>query len=619
MTPSLPRTRAGRLGVSGLVLASTVFGTVLVPAAAHATAGDRARVEASLATTVRNDVLTEATFTVRNDSDQPQPVSIAFDVPTGSVHNRADARSSLTVDGTHATLQLHLPLDAGERAEMPLWLLNGAGARFEHCSIAGVSVSGCSDPVDGGEEDGVGKPGESGEQPGTEQPGTEQPGEGTQQPGEGGGTEQPGASEYDPADHVRYPTVTQGHTDVPVAPLGAAADVQAQDGTQIARSDLRQAGRWIKRGQTFVVEVPEDVEHAQVGIGQYGGYYGINHCHDVGVQRFDLRPGTNTVTAPHDGLVSVIDTSTTDEGSVTVRGGYPVPTYIAGRTDRAEFDRQRRDWKQSPFLQLIGERVQADIYRADTYHPGFDQNEEIIEGLDLDAKIGRWDDVIRTNERYWHAGRAAHRVHFATPSRPVAGSAEYAENHNGWIGFSTDYVKPHHLLDGDSTMAGEGDVRQAIGRVFQQDVTRWKDASGRIDALTTVDLASLVIEERVNGRNWLDSWTNQVVQFREKPVEQRVFTDLNPTVRSLLFDQLRRAYGDDFIAKVAARNQGPGLPGSQPAGRRDFVLTASVVAGQDLTPFFEQWGVTVEPDLRPHLAEYPLLETPIWDDFDAMH
>lgn len=614
MTPSLPRSSAGRLGASGLVLASTVFGTVLVPATAHA-ATDPA-LSASLQTTTLNDAVTEATFTVENHSEASQPVSITFDVPAGSVHNRADTRSSLSVDGGRATLALHLPLSAGERVDMPLWLLNGAGARFEHCSIEGVPVTGCSAPDDGeGARTGTGT--------GTDEPGTgpEQTGadSGNEQPGAGSGSQQPGDADHDAAAHVQYPTVTHGHTDVPVAPLGAAADVQSQDGTQLARSDLRQAGRWIRRGQTFVVEVPDGVEHAQVGIGQYGGYSGINDCHDVGIRRFDLHPGTNTVTAPHDGLVSVIDTSTTDEGTLTVRGGYPVPTFIAGETDRAAFDRQLQDWSQSPFLQLIGERVQADVLRSETRYPTFDQNEEIIAGLDLDAKIGRWDDVIRVNERFWGAGRAAHRVHFATPSRFTTGTSGYAESHDGWIGFSTDHAKPHHLLDGDSTMPGERHVRQAIGRVFQQDVTRWKDASGRIDALTSVDLASLVIEERVNGRNWLDSWTDQVLQFREKPVEQREYSDLNPTVRSLVFDQLRRAYGDDFIAKVAARNQGPVLPGSQRDARRDFILAAANVAGRDLTPFFEQWGITVEPDLRPHLAEYPALETPIWDDFDALH
>ena len=412
-------------------------------------------------------------------------------------------------------------------------------------------------------------------------------------------------------------TVTSLHSDVPVTPIGSAADVRAADGTQFARSDLRQAGRWIHRGQSFVVDVPGSVTAAEIGVGQYGSYLHVNDCRDVGIWTQSLHPGRNEVTAPHDGLVSVIDRSTTDTGTVTVRGGHPVPTYVAGRTDRAVFDRQLREWRDAPFLQLVGDRVQADVLRAESTATA-DQNEELLAGQDLDARIGRWDDIVRTNEAFWGAGRAAHRVHLATPSRGVAGSAEYASPHDGWIGFATDHAAPHGLLTGDSSFGGEQHVRRAIGRVFQQDVTRWRDGFDQVDRDTSADLASIVVEERVNARNHLDSWTSKVQRFRATPIGQRDFwsNKLTTTTRSLMYDQLRRAYGDDVIARIAAASRGDA---PERDARRTFVRAAARVTDRDLTHFFQEWGITVEDDLRAELATHPEPETAIWDDFDALH
>ncbi|OEI69268.1 M60 family metallopeptidase [Curtobacterium sp. ER1/6] len=415
---------------------------------------------------------------------------------------------------------------------------------------------------------------------------------------------------------IPAPIVRTSSSDLAVAPLGFAEDAQWEDGTRYARSDLRQAGRWIRKGQQIAVTVPEGMGSVFVGIGQYGHHIGINKCEDVGVVHFAARGGeTTAITAPHDGLVSVFETSDTRKGTVHIAGGYPVPTFVEGQTDRAKFDRHLREWTQSPFFLLIGERVQADVLRH-AGEPKDDQNEELIHGDDLDARLAAWDDVVRTNADFWGA-RGEHRVHIATPTYDVAGSSEYADAHNGFVSFPTDHADPHGLLSGDRSQAGEGHLRHAIGQVFQQRSTRWKNGFGQADDHTSADLASLVIEERVNGRNWLDGWTDKVRAFRAKPIEQRDFwsNDLNATTRSLMFDQLRRAYGNGFVARTTARANEDG----DRSYSRAFIRAAAQVTEQDLTRFFAEWGIAVDDDVRAEMATYPEPTTPIWDDFDALH
>ncbi|WIB36712.1 MULTISPECIES: M60 family metallopeptidase [unclassified Curtobacterium] len=608
------RARTTRTGICSLVLASTALGPLLVPSVASAAATPT--VTGSLRTAVVNDAVVDATFTFRNTGTVSAPVTAAFDLARGMVHNRLSARVSVTMTGTRVTVTAPGTLEPGASLEVPLYLLDGSGAVPEHCSVGTAPVDGCSAP-----EAGAPAPSPSP----SPSPGDDTDGEQTGQGSDGGAeagseADQGGDTPAPSAPERTVPTVTSGHSDVPVRPVGSAADAAATDGTQFVRSDLRQAARWIRKGQSFVVEVPDTVRRAEVGIGLYGRHRGINHCHDVGIWTQSLAPGQNIITAPHDGLVSVLDRSTTDSGTVVVRGGAPVPTYVAGATDRAWFDTQLTNWDRSPFFLLIGEHVQADVLRADTEDPQGDQNEQLIAGDDLDTRIGRWDEMIDVNHEVWGVQDTGHRVHIATPSFGEPGG-EYIDNHQGWLAFPTDHAKPHHLLDGEDSMVGDRHLRRAFGRVFQQDVVRWTDHHGQVDSRSSEDLASLVVEERRNHRNWLDSWRRNVEEFREQPVEQRDFWNgsLNPTTRHLAFDQLRRAYGDDFIARVAERTRGPVLPGARREARLDFILAAAHVAGHDLTPFFEQWGIPVEADLRPHLAEYPALETPIWDDFDALH
>lgn len=425
----------------------------------------------------------------------------------------------------------------------------------------------------------------------------------------------PPASDVDAAG-VPAPVVGTSASDLAIAPLGIAEDAQWEDGTRYARSDLRQAGRWIKKGQQIAVTVPEGMGGVFVGVGQYGNHIGINQCKNVGVAQFVARAGQTTViTAPHDGLVSVFDTSDTDKGIVHIAGGYPVPTFVKGQTDRAKFDRHLREWTQSPFFLLIGERVQADV-RRHSDEPKDDQNEELIHGDDLDARLAAWDDVVETNAKFW-GGQGKHRVHIATPSYDVAGSSEYADAHNGFVSFPTDFADPHSLLTGDRTQAGEGHFRHAIGQAYQQRSTRWKNGFGQADDHTSADLASLIIEERVNGRNWLDGWTHKVREFRAKPIEQRDFwaNQLNATTRGLMFDQLRRAYGNDVVARTTARAN---EDGDRTYGRA-FIRAAAQVTKQDLTRFFAEWGISVEDDVRAEMATYPEPTTLIWDDFDALH
>ncbi|NII40544.1 hypothetical protein E9228_001180 [Curtobacterium flaccumfaciens] len=609
MTSPPPATRrAARLGTCGLVLASTVFGTVLVPAAAQA--APSSSVTASLRTTVVTDAVTDAVFTFQNTGSTPAASAVEFDLPTGMVHNRLGARVDVQTDGTHVRIAPSGVLEPGATFEVPLFLLNAAGTLPEHCSVDGAAVTGCT------ADDATETPGS--ETPGTETPGSETPGAETP------GTETPGTADEDdspsPAPEHTWPTVTSGHTDVPVRPLGSALAAQEHDGTQAARSDLRQAGRWIRAHQTFVVEVPAGVTDAEVAIGQQGNYFGINGCRDVGIATQALHPGQNTVTAPHDGLVSIIDRSTSDDGTIVVRGGAPVPTYVAGVTDRADFDAQLRDWDRSPFFSLIGEQVQADVLRSDRTAPQSDQNEALIADDDLDVRIDRWDETVRTNQRVWGVADTGHRVHITTPSYGDAGANTPTNVHQGWVAFPTDHASPHALFTSDGSAAGEQALRAAFGRVFQQDVMRWTNEHGQADGTISQDLASIVLEEQVHQRNPLDSWRAKVDRFRQQPVGERDFwsNQMNSMTRHLVFDQLRRAYGEDFLSTVAARARADVAAGSDREARRAFILHATHVAGHDLTPFFEQWGVRVEDDLRPHLAEYPALETPIWDDFDAL-
>lgn len=621
MTPRLPsfsRLRASSC-LAGVALAA-VAGSVLIATPATAAPTASGGVTATMSTATAGAAVTSGTLRVTNEGATDADYSLSFDLPTGTYFDRTANRVHTTVEGSTVHISSKTPLPAGDSLDLSFYVLGAAGVVPERCTIDGAPIAGCApteaDPTE--EAPGAAAEDAAADEAAADEAEADETAAGD--PADQADPADDGASEG--ADTAPPVLVTSGHSDVSLRATGAARDAKDDDGLRYAESDLQPAGRYVKAGQQFVVEVPAGIDTAEVAVGLYGKYNGINACRDVGQRLFALHEGQNIVTAPHDGLVSLQNRGDSGEGTVTVRGGYAVPTLVAG-TSVEQFRQQLATWTNSPFASLVGEHVTVDVRLADTL-PHAAQNAPLLQAADLAERVAEWDDAVETTRTFWglDADRA-HRVHVANPSFGQGGTSDYLESRADHLSASNDQAKPHELLTRAVGGTSASHFERAVGRLYQPSIVRWVDSHHERNTDMSDELAVAVLDERRGGHSSLDSWRQKAQQFRSTPVGQRDFFSnrLNDRTRELMFDQLRRAFGEDFYAEVATRSRTSDEVAGADADRREFVRTASEVAGHDLTPFFQQWGVTVEADLRADLATLPALpaDRPIWDNFDWRH
>ncbi|ROP74834.1 M60 family metallopeptidase [Curtobacterium sp. PhB115] len=399
-------------------------------------------------------------------------------------------------------------------------------------------------------------------------------------------------------------------TDVLVHGLGSPEAERIREGRNMRHSGLQPTGRFVRSGQTITVQVPSGAPTMRVETGLIGPYAAFNGGAEVGITAADLTAGRNEVTADRDGMVFLSSTAPSGSATVTVSGGTTVPTFVTGQTSNAEFAAEVERFPDAPMATIVGERVFGD-FQARTV--------PTMSG-DLASRVEDWDRVVQvTNEHHGllddavgAARKAPHRIYIASPDS----GAGYANASHDRIMFQVDTAAASELF----TMRASGlwGFWHEVGHTYQPPAYNWK---GMVEVVNNV--SALDVQHRLFGANRLDGQQTAIAAFFARPVEARSFADEDSVwARLLMFDQLRRAFGQQFWPaldqelRVRLRT-GDATVHDDDAKRAAFTLTAARVADRDLRPFFRQWGFPLDPAVADAMADLPALTTPIWENRGA--
>lgn len=396
---------------------------------------------------------------------------------------------------------------------------------------------------------------------------------------------------------------------------GDAVRAVSEENRWFRHSDLQATGRFVKAGQKLTVTVPAGASKLELATGLYGIHGAQNSGKDVGMKSAPLTTGVNVVTASVDGMVFLTNRTGQADAVVEVAGGQPVPTWVENETTRAEFDRELADWSTAPYVEVVGDRILAD-FQSSVGRPGLSGASK-----DVDALIGTWDEAVEaTNAMYGLkddvagvAGKHGQRIYVSNPDTGPG----YASATHDRITFQNDTKAGTELIEYGLAKKAHWGFWHEIGHTYQPQDVRW---SGMTEV--TVNISALAVQESMGYANRLDTAAirSKVADFRRTPVGQRNHSSISDLfVKVLMFDQLRRSFGDDFYPRLAQEWRVEKALGQSPetgeaALKQHFALTASKVADRDLAPFFDQWGIALTAETRAELATLPKLQHDIWDN-----
>lgn len=392
----------------------------------------------------------------------------------------------------------------------------------------------------------------------------------------------------------------------PLAPLGAADDMWRTEGRWFSASDFQPTGRYVTAGTPLRIDVPTGITTARASIGMYTSSTDTPH------REIALRAGTNTVTAPVDGMVFMINRATSGPaGAVTVTGGQPVPTFVSNVTTTAEFRSQLTRWADTPYVSVVGDRIFGDFQRAIGADPLRTRDPQNLVDI-WDANVNLAGDIYGLSRTGAGVDRmAAHRLYISH----VDSGDGYASAWDDRITFSNRYHSARELLN--QTPYAQYALAHEIGHVYQLEDVRWGEHIERAN-----DISALYVMEQLNGRSYIDTpeVRTSLANFRKTPVAERDFNNLDDhrLTQSLMFDQLRRGFGDSFYAHLAHTIRQAHADGatSPYTGSERFYWLAATTADRDLRPFFAEWGIPITGSLAADMAALPPLRTEIWNNTD---
>ncbi|MCS5506574.1 M60 family metallopeptidase [Curtobacterium flaccumfaciens] len=396
--------------------------------------------------------------------------------------------------------------------------------------------------------------------------------------------------------------------------LGDPERTRDQERRWFRHSVDQPTGRFAQKSDRLTVSVPAGVTGLAIRIGQFGVYSALNGGKELEPSVQPLQPGVNSIVAPQDGLVSLQDTTPAGARTthVVVTGGTAVPTFVKGSTTSSAFDAAVRASK-APFAVMIGDRVVAEMQRPTVLS-------ELRAGT-AEQQVAQLDRTVDLADASWglsrsgpgQSGRPAQRVLIASPDR----SGGYANATHGRVTFQVDTGAAGEILNG--APAAQWGFWHEVGHTYQPDFVNWEGL-----AESTVNITSLYVQQHLGFRNRLDDDERQpdVDAFFAQPAADRQFNDADGWVKLLMFDQLSRAFGEDFPARVGQADRvraGLGDPGARTTSARmqRFASLAASVADRDLRPFFAQWGFALGDETTAQMEALPPLRHDIWTSRDS--
>ncbi|WP_088293142.1 putative mucin/carbohydrate-binding domain-containing protein [Bacillus mycoides] len=328
-------------------------------------------------------------------------------------------------------------------------------------------------------------------------------------------------------------------------------------------------------------------------------------------EEFDLKPGKNVISSPRGGILYFYNMNS--EGNVTAtvtNGGSHFPLFILGKHTKKDWDEMLKKYKDPYAVELKGERSLITT----TYDSvqKYTKNTDPTELMKLHDKIIRLENAVAglSEDGVGVAKSPTHYVQFVEKRKPAEGNFMFATNyHTGYIPTAMNRVLDLEVLEKD----GWGPWHE-VGHLHQQEPWKWSKVRE-----VTVNIYSLAVQKALGNQLEMDEHYKESFEYLERPKAERVIDEINPLT---MFWQLNVVYGEHFYPRLHQAYRllpQSEMPNSDEEKKQLFIYMTSKVAGQNLIPFFEEWGLTPNDDNREKIEKLnlPKLEKEIWKATDS--
>ncbi|WP_142314582.1 putative mucin/carbohydrate-binding domain-containing protein [Bacillus cereus] len=328
-------------------------------------------------------------------------------------------------------------------------------------------------------------------------------------------------------------------------------------------------------------------------------------------EEFDLKPGKNVISSSRGGILYFYNMN--NEGEVTAsvtNGGSHFPLFILGKHTKKDWDEMLKKYKDPYAVELKGERslITTTYDSVQKYM----KNTDPTDLMKLHDKIIRLENAVAglSEDSVGVAKSPTHYVQFVEKRKPVKGDFMFAKHyHTGYIPTAMNRVLDIEVLEKD----GWGPWHE-VGHLHQQEPWKWSKVRE-----VTVNIYSLAVQKALGNQLEMDEHYKNSFEYLEKPKAERFIDDINPLT---MFWQLNVVYGEHFYPRLHQAYRllpQSEMPHSDEEKKQLFIYMTSQVAGQNLIPFFEEWGLTPNDDIREKIekSKLPKLEKEIWKATDS--
>ncbi|PEW80555.1 wall-associated protein [Bacillus cereus] len=328
-------------------------------------------------------------------------------------------------------------------------------------------------------------------------------------------------------------------------------------------------------------------------------------------EEFDLKPGKNVISSPSGGILYFYNMN--NEGEVTAsvtNGGSHFPMFILGKHTKKDWDEMLKKYKDPYVVELKGERslITTTYDSVQKYM----KNTDPTDLMQLHDKIIRLENAVAglSENSMGVAKSPIHYAQFIEKRKPAEGDFMFAKNyHTGYIPTAMNRVLDIEVLEKD----GWGPWHE-VGHLHQQEPWKWSKVRE-----VTVNIYSLAVQKALGNQLEMDEHYKNSFEYLEKPKAERSIDDINPLT---MFWQLNVVYGEHFYPRLHQAYRllpQSEMPASDEDKKQLFIYMTSQVAGQNLIPFFEEWGLAPNDDIREKIEKLnlPKLEKEIWKATDS--
>ncbi|PEX22296.1 peptidase M60 [Bacillus cereus] len=328
-------------------------------------------------------------------------------------------------------------------------------------------------------------------------------------------------------------------------------------------------------------------------------------------EEFNLKPGKNVISSSRGGILYFYNMN--NEGEVTAsvtNGGSHFPLFILGKHTKKDWDEMLKKYKDPYAVELKGERslITTTYDSVQKYM----KNTDPTDLMKLHDKIIRLENAVAglSEDSVGVAKSPTHYVQFVEKRKPAKGDFMFAKHyHTGYIPTAMNRVLDIEVLEKD----GWGPWHE-VGHLHQQEPWKWSKVRE-----VTVNIYSLAVQKALGNQLEMDEHYKNSFEYLEKPKAERFIDDINPLT---MFWQLNVVYGEHFYPRLHQAYRllpQSEMPHSDEEKKQLFIYMTSQVAGQNLIPFFEEWGLTPNDDIREKIekSKLPKLEKEIWKATDS--